>query len=211
MRHSIWLILIPFVVGMAQTQPPPSDATIYYYLYEYTDEEGDPGACIIETPSDVSPGPEFEQLTLEEFHQRGYLTADEQMAQTPPVQVDAVEFGIGRDAESWIILWRGSTGDYRWEMGSRTRTEHKEYIRVEWDAARTRLLAYPPPKVFHYSGSDYLPPLTPPREVTWRQQGRHGETYLYEYRVVGLHWWTDPPPAPWKRRTEAWDSEGGVE
>jgi hypothetical protein len=63
-------------------------STAHYYIYESGSEE-DSVVCIIEIygQPEGSPGPEFEEVTLDELHARGYLTCAEQWQITPPDSV----------------------------------------------------------------------------------------------------------------------------
>ncbi|MEO0023157.1 MAG: hypothetical protein ABIJ93_04790 [candidate division WOR-3 bacterium] len=94
---------------------------MHYYLYEFGTEEGDTGACIVEIYSDSaqSPGPEFEEITLDELHARGYLSHDELWQLYTPESVSVGNTPFGFEAVSWakqipprhpgkIRVWAGS-------------------------------------------------------------------------------------------------------
>ncbi len=78
-------------------------STAHYYIYESGTEE-DSVACIIEIygEPEESPGPEFEEVTLDELHARGYLTCDEQWQITPPDSVSKLTNESGFEAASWV-------------------------------------------------------------------------------------------------------------
>jgi len=80
-----------------------STTPVHYYLYEFGTEDGDTGACIIEIRSDSaqSPGPEFQEVTVEGLHSRGYLTYNEQVQLTPHQNINSVSPSAGFEAASW--------------------------------------------------------------------------------------------------------------
>jgi len=116
--------------------PPPllvaqGTSTTHYYLYEYTDEDGNPEACVIEIHSETvedPPGSEFTEVSLEQLHQKGYLTTAEQLAQTPPEYIDTKDLQ-GRIGRSWIKLWWNGSHIESY-CGSQTITPFTEYIKV---------------------------------------------------------------------------------
>ena len=76
---------------------------MHYYLYEFGTEDGDTGACIIEIYNDSaqSPSPEFQEVTVEGLHSRGYLTYNEQVQLTPHQNINSVSPSAGFEAASW--------------------------------------------------------------------------------------------------------------
>jgi len=111
-------------------------STTHYYLYEYIDEDGQPAACEVEnqgtgTVSPVSPGPEFEEVTLEELHEKGYLSADEELALTPPENVNVVG-GVAGLGASWLRFWVDPLYPdlKQHSCGSRTTTTEAVYVKV---------------------------------------------------------------------------------
>ncbi len=79
------------------------------------------------------PDPEFTEVSVEELHQRGYLTAAEQLSQISPNDLNSVIFSGDRKGQSWIKLWWNGQRIESY-CGSRTFTPYSEYIKVkgEW-------------------------------------------------------------------------------
>jgi hypothetical protein len=162
---------------------------VHYYLYEYTDEEGNPAALCVEFHSDsveFPPGDEFEEITVEELHQKGYLTSDEQLANTPPENVNSVEFSTGRRATSWVNIWYVYHPDFTeiWHYcGSRTKTIFQEYIKVRGvlykkDPVSGRVLrTFGPAAVADMNG--------PEVDVWWKGKHNYPPVNLYVWHQHG--------------------------
>ncbi len=81
MKYLIKLFCLTFLPLFIFSQSPNSQ-NISYYLYESTDENGNPIAIIVEIMGDnpSSPGNEFTKVTIDELHNKGYRTPSESEA-----------------------------------------------------------------------------------------------------------------------------------
>ena len=184
-----------------------STTPVHYYLYEFGTEDGDTGACIIEIRSDsveAPPGPEFQKLTLDQLHQKGYQSPSEQLAQTPPEYIDTKPYSTGRIAKSWInIYWQGSK--IKCYSGSQTWTQFKEYIKVyaerkKYDKLTGQLKSTLHDVDYDMNGTEvhvswdlgHNPYITDP--PTW-----------YRYNQHGWHYWIDHNTP--QKETDIWREE----
>jgi len=179
-------------VHCSDTGLPVQASTVetHYYLHEYINEDGQPEACEIEIQGDtaVSPGPEFEELSLTGLHQKGYLSADEQIAQTPPEYVNVVGGGVAGVGASWLYFWSDPLPPYKKHVycGSRTTTTQAEYVKVHaW--------RYKIDPVTHEKDSvpgvaeNMRGPASP--TVTWRVEYGTGKTWIWH--IHGDHYWVN--------------------
>jgi len=175
-------------------------STVHYYLYEYTDEEGNPHAVIFEDYSvdSESPGPEFVEVTIEQLHQRGYLTASERLAQTPNATIDTHTYG-GFKAESWFVGWIDQrTGKKKYDSGGKTTRPNLGelyldmwYKIVNAQGVQVNLLD-PPPIIRHQSDS-----------IAWHHTAGHGAGTTHSHFIKGEHEFQLPPEAIIQSHVEA--------
>ncbi|MEN9978876.1 MAG: hypothetical protein ABIK38_00825 [candidate division WOR-3 bacterium] len=164
---------------------------MHYYLYEYTGAEGYPQAIIFEDYSEDSetPGAEFVEVTLEQLHQRGYLTATEQLVQHPTATIDIHSDG-GFRAESWLTTWVDNNGWKWYDGGGKTiRPDRGQLYLDMWyqilnaDGQLVNLLD-PGPKRRRHSDS-----------LSWHHTGYHGPNVTHSHFVKGEHAFQVPPEA----------------
>ncbi|MCS7250366.1 MAG: hypothetical protein N2323_02105 [candidate division WOR-3 bacterium] len=155
---------------------------IYYYLYESTDENGNPFAIIVEIWSDkpTSPGDEFKQVTVEELHNKGYRTPSESEADA---QVKDEHEHTDGGYSSWIYCGYRNWDKYV-ECGSRTsRSWWPGFLGLEATTMRQRLDRPGPRERVSYHFWE-----TWGYHTKWIYTCIYPSDYMYRWEQYGAHW-----------------------
>jgi len=171
-----------------------SSENIHYYLYEYTNEEGNKVAIIVEIASDnpTSPGSEFNEVTIEELCAKGYQTPSESENEAEVIDKGEDEiFGYGWS--SWINAGYTSQNNKWIECGSRT---SRPWYRPGSLFLRctTYKIIYPP-----RPGGPIIRIVVSAHEhstwgwyTKWVYREEYPSTRQYDWSQIGYHHWGNP-------------------
>jgi len=186
---------------------------VHYYLYEYTDEEGNPEASIIEIHSETveyPPDPKYVEVTIEQLHQKGYFTAAEGLRLTPPEYVDSLVLPGDRFPRSWISLrWDGVI--IKSQCGSQTISPFNEYIKVV--ALWEKYIKHPDGRLEFYSKKGPSPAVDGTGgEVHKYWDGGHNPFVFippryFSHHQHGWHQWRRDDENPIRTETDRWRDE----
>lgn len=192
------MAILFFLSGSLIAQRVQSEDT-HYYLYEYTDEDGNNVAIIIEVNSEnpTSPGSEFTEVTSDELHSKGYRTPSESEN-----SADVIDRGEGPESgynySSWIKKGFRQNNTIKWvECGSSTSRSWYVPPGPLFVACTTyRRIAVPPypgGPVFirEYSTWGYY------TKLTYYQEYRAGNSFFWWQH--GRHHWGDPQNMKYSR------------
>ncbi|NPV14915.1 hypothetical protein HPY86_08305 [candidate division WOR-3 bacterium] len=184
-------------------------STARYYVAEFTDDDEE-GVCVVEVYGEPdstviqADGLDFQEMTLDEFHAAGYLTATEQLAQANPSNISTnIVDHSGYKAISWILIYPDPQRPYvkrRINRGSKTIRPTEGYCKVRgryrkfaWGDT-SQLLSIQTAEATTTQGDSVL---------VWWDTG-HSINSQYTWNQHGWHWWVRETPA---KETDVWRNE----
>jgi hypothetical protein len=184
----IGLVLITILFFFTSSLIAQSE-DIYYYLYEYTDEDGNKVAIIIEMATDnpTSPGSEFSEVTADEIHQKGYLTPSESQKQAKIIDEHTDQAGgfwgsyvnYGNTQDQWKWVDCGSFTGYTSAIVGPVYVRGSTW-RQDWPPPSNPILVYE---------------LSISRQATWVKVQYHyeyGNPVTFQWTQKGQHHWGNP-------------------
>jgi hypothetical protein len=196
------MAILFFLFGSLNAQRVQSE-DIHYYLYEYTDEDGNNAAIIFEIASDnpTSPGSEFNKVTAEQLHEKGYRTPTES-------ENEAEVIDKGEDAtlsygwSSWVNAGSRQNNTIKWvECGSKTSRglANPGWLFVGCTTYVWSGPGHPPPRPVYvnehltrgwYTSLTYYREYSAGYTLYWTQKGRHhwGDPRNMRYSSAS-RWW----------------------
>lgn len=184
-------------------------STARYYVAEFTDDDEE-GICVVEVYGEPdstvieADGLDFEEMTLDEFHDAGYLTATEQLQQANPSNISTnIVDHSGYRAISWILIYRDPQrplDKIRINRGSKTTRPTRGYCKV---IGKYRKFAWRDTTNLISSGiAVEVDALGDSVDVWWDTGHNPGDHYTWNEH--GWHWWVRDTPA---KETDVWRDE----
>lgn len=179
-------------------------STARYYVAEFTDDDEE-GVCVVEVYGEPdstvieADGLDFEEMTLDEFHEAGYLTAPEQLAQANPSNISTnIVDHSGYRATSWIYI---RTSDKRYiNRGSKTTRPTRGYCKV---IGKYRKFVWQDTTNLISSRIDVKVDALGDSVKVWWDTG-HSSSIRYTWNQHGWHWWVRNTPA---KEIDVWRDE----